>query len=115
MRTMKAVRTVKAVVLASVLAAVSLTSGVEESFAGVPTAAAIAPAVTASGQFSPAEQVYWHGGWHGGGWHGGGWHGGWHRGWGYRRPGWGWGGPVVYGGCWRWRGTPWGPRRVWVC
>jgi hypothetical protein len=114
MRMMNAVRTVKAGVLASVLAAGSLTNGVGESFAGVPTAAAIAPAVSTSVQGSPAEQVYWRGhyGWRGYGWRGG---YGWHRGWGWRRPGWGWGAPVVYGGCWRWRATPWGPRRVWVC
>ncbi|MBV8446907.1 MAG: hypothetical protein JO094_10970 [Hyphomicrobiales bacterium] len=106
---LKVAQTLKAALVATVLSAVSLTNGVGEAFAGVPTAAAVAPALSASDQASPAIPVYWHGRY----WHGGwGWHRGWHRGWG---PGWGWGAPVVYGGCWRWRPTPWGPRRVWVC
>jgi hypothetical protein len=111
MRRMKVMQTLKAATMASVLAAMSLTTGVSEAFAGVPTTAAVAPAVTAAGETGPAQPVYWRGrGWHGG------W--GWHRGWGWRRgwgPGYAFGGPVVYGGCWRWRATPWGPRRVWVC
>ncbi len=58
--------------MASVLAAVSLTIGVGEAFAGVPTTAAIAPAVTTSAEGSPAQPVYWrHYGWRGYGWHGG--------------------------------------------
>jgi hypothetical protein len=110
MRRMTVAQTLKAATMAAVLAAVSLTNGVGEAFAGVPTTAAIAPAMTASARTSPAQPVYWHGRWHGGyGWHRG---YGWRRGWG---PGYAWGGPVVYGGCWRWRATPWGPRRVWVC
>jgi hypothetical protein len=110
MRRMKLAQTLKAATMASVLAAVSLTNGVGEAFAGVPTTAAIAPAVTASAEGIAAQPVYWrHYGWHGYGWHRG-----WHHGWGWG-PGYAWGGPVVYGGCWRWRATPWGPRRVWVC
>jgi hypothetical protein len=114
MQRMKLAQTLKAATVASVLAAVSLTTGVGEAFAGVPTTAAIAPAVTASAEGIAAQPVYWrHYGWHGYGWRGYGWHRGyWHRGWG---PGYAWGGPVVYGGCWRWRATPWGARRVWVC
>jgi hypothetical protein len=112
-------RIIKAMLVALALVAVSLTGGVNESFAGVPTAAAIAPAVTAVGD-GAVDQVYWRRGWGWGG--GGGW--GWRRpGWGWRRPGWGggygWGGGGYGwgggGGCWRWRATPWGPRRVWVC
>jgi hypothetical protein len=102
-----------AATMACVLAAVSLTNGVGEAFAGVPTAAT-APALAAATAGSPTLPVYWHGHyWHGYGWHG--WHRGyWHRGWGWG-PGYAWGGPVIYGGCWRWRATPWGPRRIWVC
>ena len=91
-------RMIKATLLASVLAAVSLTSGVDESLAGVATAGAVAAAAATVAQGSQAEQVYWHGGY------------------GWRRPYYGWGGGYYYGGgCWRWRATPWGPRRVWVC
>ncbi|MGC1579303.1 MAG: hypothetical protein WA813_24815 [Beijerinckiaceae bacterium] len=111
MRSMKLAQKLKAATMASVLAAVSLTIGVGEAFAGVPMTAAIAPAMTASAEGIPAQPVYWrHYGWRGYGWH----RGYWHRGWGWG-PGYAWGGPVVYGGCWRWRATPWGPRRVWVC
>jgi hypothetical protein len=77
-----------AMLVALALGAVSLTSGSNESFAGVPTAAAIAPAATASVQGSPTEQVYWRRGYRGYGWRGG------YRGYGYRRYGWGGG----YGG-----------------
>lgn len=109
MRSMTLAQTLKAATMASVLGAVSVTIGVGEAFAGVPTTAAVAPAVTASTEGTPAQPVYWrHYGWRGYGWH----RGYWHRGWG---PGYAWGSPVVYGGCWRWRATPWGPRRVWVC
>ena len=110
MRTMKLAQTLKAATLASALAAVSFTVGIGQAFAGVPTTAAIAPAVATSTEGTTAQPVYWrHYGWHGYGWHRG-----WHRGWGWG-PGYTWGGPVVYGGCWRWRATAWGPRRVWVC
>ena len=112
----KVAHTLRAATLASVLAAVSFMTGMGEAFAGVPTTAAIAPAITTTAQASPTQPVYWHGyGWRGYGWRGYGWH----RGWGWRRgwggPGYAWGGPVIYGGCWRWRATIWGPRRVWVC
>jgi hypothetical protein len=118
-------RVIKLMIVASTLAAISLTSGVNESFAGVPTAAGIAPALAVGTDSSAVEHVWWRGyGWRGGGWRGGGWRGGgwgWHRGWGWRRPwgwrgyGYGWGGPAVYGGCWRSRWTAWGWQRVWVC
>jgi hypothetical protein len=109
-------RTVKTILLASVLATLSFTSGVEESLAGVATPAAVTPALAGSHD-GAIDQVQWRrgwgwrGGWGGRRW-GGGW--GWRRGWGWRGYGWGpaygygWGG---YGGCWRW--GPWG--RVWVC
>ena len=102
MRRMKLAQTLKAATLASVLAAVSFTIGVGEAFAGVPTTAAIAPAVTTSArrQSRAACLLAGHYGWHGYGWH----RGYWHRGWGWG-PGYAWGGPVVYGGCWRWRAT----------
>jgi hypothetical protein len=85
-------RTIKAMLVAMALGAVSLTSGSNESFAGVPTAAAIAPAATASVQGSPTEQVYWRGGYRGYGWRGGyrgyGWRGGYGggRGWCFYHP-----------------------------
>jgi hypothetical protein len=117
-------RVIKTMIVASTLAAISLTSGVNESIAGVPTAAGGASALAVGADSNAVEHVWWRGyGWHRGwGWHRPGW--GWHRGWGWRRPGWGWGGgpawgwgggPVVWGSCWRWRPGPWGPVRVWVC
>jgi len=86
-------RIIKAMLLALALAVVSVASGPDESFAGVPTAAAVAPAATAAVQGSPTEQVWWRGGWGGRGWGGRGWGGG----WGYRR---GWGGGYGWGGGW---------------
>jgi hypothetical protein len=80
--------------------AISLTGGSNESFAGVPTAAAIAPAATAAVQGSPTEQVRWRGG---RGWGGRGWGGGWHRGYGWGggwHRGYGWGGGWGGGGGW---------------
>jgi hypothetical protein len=103
-------RTLKAMLLASVLAALSLTSGLNESFAGVTTAAAVTPAVTTA-DGGTVDQVRWYGRrWGGGGCRWGGCGYGWRRrGWG---GGYGWGGGGYYGGgCWRW--GPWG--RVWVC
>ncbi|MFI5014913.1 MAG: hypothetical protein ACHQAY_21465, partial [Hyphomicrobiales bacterium] len=66
-------RIIKAMLLALVLTVFSLASGPNESFAGVPTAVAVAPAATAAAQGSPTEQVWWRGGWGGRGW---GWRGG---------------------------------------
>ena len=57
MRRMTVAQTLKAATMAAVLAAVSLTNGVGEAFAGVPTTAAIAPAMTASARTSPAQPV----------------------------------------------------------
>jgi hypothetical protein len=87
-------RMIKATLLAAALAVVSFAGGPDESFAGVPTVSAIAPAATASVQASPTEQVWWRGGggrgwggrgwgWRGRGWGGGGWGGG---GWCYYHP-----------------------------
>jgi len=122
---------IKTILVTALFGAVSLTSGISESFAGVATTAGVAPALTTSAAGSATEQVFWRGGWRGGwggGWRGGGWgwrggygYGGWHRGY-----GWGWTGPAIVGGallggaivangCWQWVDTYWGPRRVWVC
>jgi hypothetical protein len=112
-------QTIKATVSVVLLAALSVTSGVEQSFAGVATPAAVTPALS-SGADGAIDQVRWGGGWRGGGWRGGGWgwRGGWHRGWG----GWGGGGWAApyygyYGGygCWQNSWTPWGWRRYWAC
>lgn len=105
---------IKTILVTALFGAVSLTSGISESFAGVATTAGVAPALTTSAAGSATEQVFWRGGWRGG-W-GGGWRGG----------GWGWTGPAIVGGallggaivangCWQWVDTYWGPRRVWVC
>jgi hypothetical protein len=97
-------RTIKAMLLALVLAGVSLTSEPDQSFAGVPTAAAVAPAATASAQGTSTEQVRWRGGGRGWGGRGRGWGG---RGWGgrgWRGRGWGgggWGGGWCYHHPWR--------------
>jgi hypothetical protein len=109
----KLAQTLKAATMVCALAAVSLTNGVGEAFAGVPTVAT-APAVTAPTVGSTTLPVYWHGR-H---WRGYGWQGrrglGWNRGWAWGRR-YALGGPVISGGCWRWRATAWGPWRVWVC
>jgi hypothetical protein len=91
-------RTIKAMLLALVLASLSLTGAVNESFAGVTTPAAVAPAVSSS-DHAMVDQVQWRRGWGGYGWRGRGW-----GGYGWRGRGYGWGGGYGYGGgCWRWR------------
>jgi hypothetical protein len=106
------------------VAAISLTGGVGESLAGVPTTASVVSAVTASAQNNAVENVAWRRY----GWRDGrrrclyGWRDGYCLGPGY---GWGWGpavlgaalwgGPVVGGSCWSGQPTDGGWREVWVC